>query len=81
MSGKNKTPQYAVHLVVLIVLAGTIFFVGLRLFIPENRKGQIYTLMIFKYLKPAQDIRSAIMLEVNNWRNYGKAIYEIQLKD
>jgi cytochrome c553 len=38
MSGKNKTPHYAVRLVVLIVLAGTIFFVGLRFFVPEGSK-------------------------------------------
>ena len=75
MKGKNKVPQYAARLVVLIVFARTVFFGGLRLFIPEDRKGQIYTLMIIKYLRPAQDIRPAIMLEVNNWRNYGKAIY------
>ena len=74
MKGKNKISQYAVRLVVLIVFAGPIFFGGLRLFIPEDRKDQIYTLMIFKYLRPAQDIRPAIMLEANNWRNYGKAI-------
>lgn len=75
MKGKYRTPQYAVHLIVLIVFAGTIFFGGLRLFIPEDRKGQIYTLMIFKYLRPAQGIRPAVMLEVNNWRNYGKGTY------
>lgn len=75
MKGKHKPPQYAVRLVVLIVFAGTFFFGGLRLFIPEDRKGQIYTLMIFKYLRPAQDIRPAIMLEVNNWRSYGKTTY------
>lgn len=81
MKGKHKAPHYAVRLVILNTLGAATFFDRLRLFIPEDRKGQIYTLMIFKYLKPAQDIRSAIMLEVNNWRNYGKAIYEIQLKD
>ena len=75
MKGKQRTPRYAVRLVVLILFAGTTFFVGLRLFIPEDRKGQIYTLMIFKYLRPAQAICPAVMLEVNNWRNYGKAIY------
>ena len=75
MKGKPSTPQYAVRLIVLIVFAGTIFFGGLRLFIPEDRKGQFYTLRIFKYLRPAQDIRPAVMLEANNWRNYGKAIF------
>ena len=38
MKGKNATPKYAIHLVVLIVLAGTIFFVGLRFFVPEGSK-------------------------------------------
>ena len=75
MKVNNRVPQYAVRLVDLIVFAGTVFFVGLRLFIPEDRKGQFYTLRIFKYLRPAQDIRPAVMLEANNWRNYGKAIF------
>lgn len=75
MKGKQRTPQYAVRLVILNILGATTFFGGLRLFIPEDRKGQSYTLMIFKYLRPAQDIRPAVMLEVNNWRNYGKANY------
>lgn len=43
MKGKNKTSQYAVRLGVLIVFAGTIFFGGLQLFVPQDRKGQIYT--------------------------------------
>ena len=38
MKGKYKIPQYAVRLVVLIVLAGTTFFVGLRFFVPEGSK-------------------------------------------
>lgn len=38
MKGKHRTPQYAVRLVVLIVLAGTLFFVGLRFFVPEGSK-------------------------------------------
>jgi hypothetical protein len=75
MKEKQRTPHYAVRLVVLILIAGFTFFGGLRLFIPEDRKGQIYTLMIFKYLRPAQDIHPAIMLAVINWRNYGEGIY------
>lgn len=75
MKGKGGTPQYAFRLVVLIVSAGDIFFGGLRLFIPDDRKDQIYTLKILKYLRLAHYILSAVMLEVNNWRNYGKAIY------
>lgn len=43
MKGKNKTSQYAVRHAVLIVFAGTFFFGGLRLFLPEDRKDQIYT--------------------------------------
>ena len=38
MKGKYKIPRYAVRLVVLIVLAGTTFFVGLRFFVPEGSK-------------------------------------------
>lgn len=38
MKGKYKTPRYAIHLIVLIVLAGTVFFVGLRFFVPEGSK-------------------------------------------
>lgn len=38
MKGKYRTPHYAVRLVVLIVLAGTIFFGGLRFFVPEGAK-------------------------------------------
>ena len=75
MVGMGGTPQYTVRLVVLIVSEGTILRGGLRLFIPDNRKGQIYILMILKYLRLAQDIRPAGVLEVNNWSNYGKAIY------
>ena len=75
MKGKQRTPQYAFCLVVLIMFAGSNFFGGLRLFIPEVRKGKIYTLMIFKYLTPAQDIHPAVMFEGNNWRDYGDAIY------
>ena len=71
MKGKYKVPQYAARLVVLIVFARTVFFGGLRLFLPKDRKAQIYTIMIYKYLRLAQDIRPAVVLEVNNWRNYG----------
>ncbi len=38
MKGKNKTPHYAVRLVVLILFAGITFFVGLRFFVPEGSK-------------------------------------------
>lgn len=38
MKGKYRTPQYAVRLFVLIVLAGALFFGGLRLFVPEGSK-------------------------------------------
>ncbi len=38
MKGKPRIPQYAVRLVVLIVFAGTVFFVGLRFFVPEGSK-------------------------------------------
>jgi cytochrome c553 len=38
MKEKNKTPQYAVRLVVLLVAAGTIFFTGLSFFVPEGSK-------------------------------------------
>lgn len=38
MTDKNKTPKYAIHLLVLIVLGGTVFFVGLRFFVPEGSK-------------------------------------------
>lgn len=75
MKGKQKITQHAARLLVLIVFAGTIFSAGLRSFIPEDRKGQTYTLMIFRYLKPAQDIHPAVLLVVNNWRSYGEAIY------
>ncbi len=75
MKGKQRTPQYAVRLVILNILGATTFFGGLRLFIPEDRKGQIYTLMIFKYLRSAQYICRAVMFEVNSWRNFGKMIY------
>ena len=72
MKGKQKSPHYAVRLIILIVFAGTVFF-GSCVYL--YRKGQIYTLMIFNYLRLSQDIRPAIMLEVNNWRSYGKTIY------
>jgi len=75
MNGKGRVPRYAVRLFVLSVSAGTIFFGGLRLFIPEERKGRIYTFMIFNYLRLAQDIRPTVILEINNWRSYGKPIY------
>jgi len=75
MKGKGGPPPVCCSSCCFLVFAGTIFFGGLLLFIPEDRKGQIYTLMIFKYLRLAQDIRPTVMLEVNNWRNYGKAIY------
>ncbi len=38
MKGKNKTPHYAVRLVVLILIGGFTFFVGLRFFVPEGSK-------------------------------------------
>ena len=38
MKGKYRTPHYAVRLVVLIALAATIFFGGLRFFVPEGSK-------------------------------------------
>ena len=38
MKGKNGTPKYAVRLVALVVFAGTIFFVGLRFFVPEGSR-------------------------------------------
>jgi cytochrome c553 len=38
MKGKHGTPHYAVRLVVLILLAGITFFVGLRFFVPEGSK-------------------------------------------
>jgi len=38
MKGKRRTPQYAVRLIVLIVLAGTVFFGGLRFFVPEGSR-------------------------------------------
>ena len=38
MTGKPKIPRYAVRLVVLIILAGSIFFGGLQLFVPEGSK-------------------------------------------
>ena len=75
MKGKGRLPQYAVGLIVLIVFARIIFFSGLRLFVPEGRKDQTCTLMISKCLRLAQDIRPAVMLAVNNWRNCRKAIY------
>ena len=75
MKGNGRIPQYTVRLVVLIVSVGTILLGGLRLFIPERYKAQIYPLMIFKYLRLTQDIHPAVVSEVNNWRNYGKTIY------
>lgn len=36
MKGKTGTPGYAVRLIVLVVAAGIIFFVGLRFFVPEG---------------------------------------------
>ena len=38
MEGKNRPPKYAVRLIVLIISAGIIFFVGLRFFVPEGSK-------------------------------------------
>ena len=38
MNNNNRTPQYAVRLLVLIVLAGVLFFGGLQLFVPEGSK-------------------------------------------
>lgn len=38
MQGKPTTPRYAVRLVILIVLAGSLFFGGLQLFVPEGSK-------------------------------------------
>jgi len=38
MSVKNRVPRYAVRLVSLLVLAGVVFFVGLRFFVPEGSK-------------------------------------------
>lgn len=38
MTGKSKTPKYALRLVVLIVFAGVVFFGGLQLFVPEGSK-------------------------------------------
>ncbi len=38
MKRKNSAPKYAVRLVVFIVAAGGIFFVGLRLFVPDGSK-------------------------------------------
>lgn len=35
---KPGTPRYAIHLVVLIVIAATVFFVGLRFLVPEGSK-------------------------------------------
>jgi cytochrome c553 len=35
---KNKTPRYAIRLVILVVGAGVIFFAGLRFFVPEGSK-------------------------------------------
>ena len=75
MVGKCGIPKYAIRLVVLDLFAGTIFFGVLFLFIPEDRKGQIYRLMIFKYQRLAQDICPAVVLGINNWRKYEKAIY------
>ena len=36
--GKLRTPRYAIHLLALIVTAATVFFVGLRFFVPEGSK-------------------------------------------
>jgi len=38
MKGKQRTPHYAVRLIVLILIAGFTFFVGLRFFVPEGSK-------------------------------------------
>ncbi len=31
MTGEGKTPKYAVHLVILVIFAGIVFFGGLQL--------------------------------------------------
>jgi len=38
MEGKNKTPQYAIRLVIVIISAGIIFFGGLQLFVPDGSR-------------------------------------------
>ena len=38
MKGKQRTPHYGVRLVVLILIGGFTFFIGLRFFVPEGSK-------------------------------------------
>jgi len=38
MKGKQKTPHYAVRLIILILIGGFTFFIGLRFFVPEGSK-------------------------------------------